>query len=383
MTTGKRVRLGAAITCLAIASAAGSPATARGAGTLQSPFTARVVALLARPARGTRIETPCLPPSPAVHAIEGLRYYADAQGSVVDPALLAQNNARLKPLRDVLERVTSTVDEAIWYHPAAARCALKVLDAWAGADAMNGPVNRQGEYEREWILGGLALAYLKLRDTGLVAADDAARARIEVWLARRARDLQPYYEGPRPEQEENNHAYWAGLSVSAAGIAANDRALFEWGIAHYRRGVDMISADGTLPLELKRGARAAHYHLFALMPLVVLAELGEANGVEMYGYDGGALHRLAKLALREARDASYLEKLTGVTQDTAKGLRIDEIAWIEPYAARFGANPDAAAILAKYRPFAYARFGGTMTPFYDFPLTSSPAPVRPVSVRAR
>ena len=45
-------------------------------------------------------------------------------------------------------------------------------------------------------------------------------------------------------------------------------------------------------------------------------------------------------------------------------LRIDEIAWIDPYVARFGPTPDAASILARYRPIQYAHFGGNMTELY-------------------
>src|SRR6185312_4049788 len=55
----------------------------------------------------------------------------------------------------------------------------------------------------------------------------------------------------------NNHLYWAGVEVSAAGIAANDRELFDWGMNTYHVGVAQIQPDGTLPLEIRRGQRAA------------------------------------------------------------------------------------------------------------------------------
>jgi poly(beta-D-mannuronate) lyase len=355
---GRRLAVGALGVGIALAPIAGG---AQAAPALHSPFVEHVRTLQLT---GKHSSGSCATPPAAVHAINGVRYYSDKKGSVIDSALLDENNASLRPVRGYLDAVAKMSDDAVLGDHIAAVCALTWLAAWASADAMNGPVNHQGEYEREWTVGGLALAYLKLRDTGYLAASAAQRDLTEHWLAKLARALEPYYDGSERANDQNNHAYWCGLSVSAAGIAANDRALFDWGIGKYKAGVDMIRPDGSLPLEMRRGVRALHYHLFAAMPLVLLAEMGAANGVDLYAYDNGALHRLAKLALRGAIDPSFFVKATGLEQDTGKQLRIDEIAWIDPYVARFGPNPDATAILAKYRPIVYARFGGNITELY-------------------
>ena len=57
---------------------------------------------------------------------------------------------------------------------------------------------------------------------------------------------------------------------------------FDWAMAAYDNGVNQIRPDGTLPLEMARGRRAFHYHLYALAPLVLLAEFGEANQLDLY-----------------------------------------------------------------------------------------------------
>src|SRR5262249_59672568 len=90
----------------------------------------------------------------------------------------------------------------------------------------------------------------------------------------------------------NNHAYWAGLAVGAAAIAANDRELFAWAIERMRVGLRQVTAEGALPLELARGRLALHYHLFALEPLAVLEIMARANGADLTPADNDAFRRL-------------------------------------------------------------------------------------------
>src|SRR5262249_36989713 len=155
--------------------------------------------------------------------------------------------------------------------PAYAALAVDRLAAWAAADALCGTVNHQGEYEREWTLGSLALAYSKVR--GAPGLDPARVRAVDAWLARLAAAVQPFYEHPKLVTYSNNRAYWAGLAVAATGAAVGDRALFDWGLSRARIGLRQVTAEGFLPLEVERRALALHYHVFALAPLVMLAEL--------------------------------------------------------------------------------------------------------------
>jgi poly(beta-D-mannuronate) lyase len=45
-----------------------------------------------------------------------------------------------------------------------------------------------------------------------------------------------------------------------------------WGIDAYKHGVHDIQDDGTVPMESNRGQMALHYHLYALAPLIMLAD---------------------------------------------------------------------------------------------------------------
>jgi poly(beta-D-mannuronate) lyase len=119
-------------------------------------------------------------------------------------------------------------------------------------------------------------------------------------------------------------------------IAANDNQLFDWGIAAYHIGVAEIEPDGSLPIEMKRGRRALHYHLFALAPLVYLAELGEENGQNLYAERSYALQKLATLSAQGMTNNHFFEQATGVSQDTPNGPpTAEQINWASIYVSRF------------------------------------------------
>jgi len=305
--------------------------------------------------------TPALELAP-MRDVDGVSFYADEHKSVIDPDLQEQNQAALRPLRAFVKEVTRLADGWMVSRPADARHAALAggaLARWATAGALLGAANQQGAYEREWTLGSLALAYLKIRDAPGV--DPAGRAAVDAWLCAVARLVEPPYERPGKTSSRNNHAYWTGLAVSTAGIACQDRALFEWGIARARIGIAQVGADGILPLELARERRALHYHVFALAPLVMLAELAAANGIALYDENDHALRRLADRVIAGLADPSSFERLTGFPQEqVTTPPRGADLAWAEPWQARF---PDArlAAWLATARPVVDVRLGGDLT----------------------
>jgi poly(beta-D-mannuronate) lyase len=307
---------------------------------------------------------PAPPPAPIsapIRDLAGVSYYTDAHHSIADPVLKKRNEATFAPLRSFVAQVLELAGGWMKSRPAdvayAAR-ALERLDTWARAGALLGTVNQQGEYEREWTLGSLALAYLQIRDApGL---DPTARATVEAWLVKIAEAVQPSYGHAGRTSSANNHAYWAGLAVGATGAAAQNRRLFEWGLAEARIGIAQIRADGFLPLELDRQALALHYHLFALAPLVMLAELASANGVDLYAEGNGAIRRLADRVINGWRDPTAFAAAAGVAQETKLPPRAADLAWAEPYFARFH-DRRLAPLLAAARPLRDDRLGGDMT----------------------
>jgi poly(beta-D-mannuronate) lyase len=301
-----------------------------------------------------------------VHDILAQSFYTDPQRSIVDPARLAARDKAVKPLHDFSEGIARLADRWVEAHPPqpeAATCALAWLDAWARKDAMLGEITNQGGYERKWTFGGIALAYLKIRDApGL---DPAAKARVEAWLGRLTAAVSKDIS-----DKINNHLYWAALAVAASAVATDDRAAFAWAMDKYRFALTQIAPDGTLPLELARGQRALHYHLFAVTPLVMLAEIGAANGLDLYGERDGALGRLVSVVLAGLANPTDFARRSGTAQEP-EHLSGWSVAWAEIWYARTR-DKNLLPLLQRYRPMRNNWLGGNVT--LAFGVSELPAP---------
>lgn len=328
---------------------------------LKSPFDVEA----RRRAMGVPLpDPPSGPPLAPVRDLLGVSFYVDKSHSVADPALKKQNEEAVRPVRTFVETVTGLADGWVRSSPANPRyaaLALEQLAVWAATGALLGQVNKQGDYERKWTLGSLALAFLKIRSApGLDAAKVAATAD---WLSKLAAAVMPAYEDLANSASRNNHAYWAGLAVSTAGVAADDRRLFDWGMSRARIGIAQVRADGTLPLEMERGPLALHYHAFALPPLVMLAELGAANGLSLYDEADGALRRLADRVIRGMEAPASFEPLAGQKQTFPLEThpRAAYFAWGEAYYARFRDPRLLQWLGSGLRPLIDQRLGGDQT----------------------
>jgi poly(beta-D-mannuronate) lyase len=215
-----------------------------------------------------------------------------------------------------------------------------------------------GVYIQNWLLSAVAISYLKVRGSGVGTSEQDAA--IQKWFAQLAMRVRDYFDEEvkrlTPEKE-NNHLYWAGLAVAAAGIADDNAKDFKWGVTAYRMGLELIQPDGSLVAEMNRGQMAMHYNLYALGPLIMLAELGEANGLDLYAEENGAIHRLVKFCLAALEDPALLEKRTGVKQLVTLPYAGSDIGWAVPYVRRFP-NPKLAALIAKAPWVRYTSWGG-------------------------
>jgi poly(beta-D-mannuronate) lyase len=288
-----------------------------------------------------------------VFAIEGTTYYKDDAKSVADPGRKKADRKAAAPLQafegavlDLSDHYLATGDRR------AAQCAMRLLKHWAAKDALLGEFNRQGDAHRRWGLVGLSLAYLIVRqDAGIDPADAAA---VGAWLGKVGHAVA---DGYPPSRLQNNHLYWAAAGAIMSGIAANDRALFDWGIAGARTGLGAISAEGILPLELKRGAKALGYHSFAMTALTLAAEFAAPNGVDLYAENDGALSRLANLILANMDDTSKIDDLAGARQEPPEE-DVRRLTWAEPYYAQTK-DERLAVYLATARPVTYRHLGNT------------------------
>ncbi len=316
------------------------------AETLKSPWRA-VAANAAGPA------FPCAP-APALPKILLFNgYYVDAHHSVVDPQAKASYEKASRENELFLRRVGRAADGyQAQRSDSAAECTFSLLQQAAQDGAFsiahlgkNGA--RDGFYVQAFYLDGLALAYLKVRPSS--AGSSQQRAEIQTWLLNIALSVQNFYDvmiRVNAGDGHNNLTYWGALGVSATGIATGRRDLFDWGINIYRQALRQIASDGTLPSEMDRAALALHYHLFAVAPLVILAELGEDNGLPLYDDDDGALHRLVKRTIGGVVDPAYFAQKTHIAQEMPLELDGRTVGWAVVYEARYP-NPLLASLLSR------------------------------------
>ncbi|WP_321852429.1 mannuronate-specific alginate lyase [Burkholderia diffusa] len=289
----------------------------------------------------------CDVPAP-VTRIDPPGYYDDAAGYA----------RAVKPMRDFIARLNASADNGDW------SCAVTLLESWAQADALMGPISGyQGYYERSWAGTDFAMVILRMpRDVR-----DANRARLDAigpWLERIAiatRDSEAI------NHLHNNLVYWAGLDLIAIGTVTNNANLVDSGLLRVREGIRDIGPDGALAREVKRGNRALHYHTFALLPLVFAAELVQRRHIDLYRENDGAIGRLANLVIDAVDDPASFTKITPIRQDLFPWTLRDELAWVEPYYARFG-DRRLPGLIAPRRPFSEWRLGGNVTAAWGAPL---------------
>ncbi|MEZ0226301.1 MAG: alginate lyase family protein [Alphaproteobacteria bacterium] len=289
----------------------------------------------------------------------------DATSSAVDPQAYAVYKAATKPasVYEVgLESMANRYVRSNPPRPELAQCPLDWLATWAKGGALLGDVNKNGEYTRKWLLGSIASAWLQIRDEP--SLDSRKKADVTNWIrevAGRVRD--DFSRDTQLKSRQNNHLYWAAWSVAAAGMVTGDRGLFDWGMEKARFGINQIQADGTLPNELARGRRAYLYHLFSAMPLFMLANAADKNGIDLFQENNGALRRLGNVLLGDLGNPSYFREITREEQDMAHAGTRSDLGWVEIYRQHYD-DPRADAALRAFRPMKQSRFGGNITLLY-------------------
>lgn len=284
---------------------------------------------------------------------------AIATGTAEDAA--AQDNA-LQTLRDYVRRTGEMADVYVRSQPAdsgAAICALDWMDAWAFNEGLLGEVSRPlGAAALDRAVVGLAIAYLKLRDEPALAAEK--KDLVEAWLAAIVTPSGARPVPARGAEPTDEGVYWSALASMAAGVAAGERAPFDSGVAIVRRALAEVRSDGTLAWALRRGPDGLHAHAAAMTPLVMAAELAAANGVDLYGERDGALQLVARRVIEGLDDAGYFARAAGAAQSPADSLGPAELAWMEPYYARFQ-DAKLPRWIARNRPLKNPDLGGDMT----------------------
>lgn len=243
---------------------------------------------------------------------------------------------------------------------AQAACVASWLEGWARGDALLGKTNTQGEFVRQWTLASLSSAWLQVRKDPSI--EPGQRKVISGWLSRIARVvIRVHPDNAVEAYRQNNHLYWAAWAVTVTGVALGKSEFYEWGVGRIRHALEAdVAKDGTLIYEMDRGKKALQYHIFALTPLVMVAETAMRNGDDLYDVNDGALHKVVKRVLKELQDPGYFEAKTGFSQDSPDTMSLVHYAWMDVYQRRYP-QPVIKEWLARNDPVVARRAGGDMT----------------------
>ncbi|MFT4074398.1 MAG: alginate lyase family protein [Asticcacaulis sp.] len=307
---------------------------------------------------------------PAVEPIKALsnesRYRRDdPTRSIVDPELSAAYDEAVAPLRTFSKAVVKSANRFVSSGGKDLEAAAQVsglIGRWADAGALKDASSETAYFSRLSALNPAALALLQVQN----ALKDADFDRCDDWIRSCTSDTRAYYSGLNSQSSRNNHRYWAGLAVLASGIAGNRSDDFDWGVDAARIGLEQVTDEGVLPLELKRGQKALSYHAYALGPLVMIAEAAACNGNDdLYAMNEDALHRLVDFTLSQIDDPDRIARLAGIEQERlgANNTTFDpvDIAWLEIYESRFPGRSRWSSRMKKIRPLSASGLGGNLT----------------------
>lgn len=335
-----------------------SAALLAAAASLHSPWDAH-------PVHATTAAYSCPAPAhlPVDFTTSGFYADNDPTHSIIDPVKQKAYNETSGPVKNEGNVLVAAADAFRTTGSAdAARCVLQHLEADAHDNALTGKLSSsQAYFVQGWVAGAAAIAWLKI--DGNARATPAQRALILPWLQKEADITRNYYDQriSTSHNDAQNHFYWAAVQVAATAIATNDARDFGWAMQRARDGIDAIQPDGTLPEEMRRGKRALHYHLYAASPLVMLAELGLPNGVDLYTENHGALKKLVEISTHGLVDPSLFAQRTGIPQEVPNPPSAEAIGWAEPYNRRFP-DPVITRLLASQPDHSYMYLGGLPPP---------------------
>ena len=335
-----------------------SSACTRAAVLLTSPWDAH-------PVKSSSLPYRCPEPVhlPVDFVTDGFYALNDPTHSIIDPAREKEYERTAGPVKNEGNVVVAAADAfRKTGSDEAAVCVIHHLEFDAKDGALTGKMSSsQAYFVQGWVAGAEAIAYLKV--DGAKRATPAQRKLILPWLQKMADKTRGYYDEREKKGGDGaqNHFYWAAVQLAATGIAADNRADFDWAMDTAKKGIDAIQPDGTLKQEMRRGKRALHYHLYAASPLVMLAELGIHNGVDLYAENGGALKKLVEVSTHGLVDPSLFESATGIPQERPDPPTAEAIGWAEPYNHRFP-DPAITRLLAESPDHGYMYLGGLPPP---------------------
>jgi len=312
--------------------------------TLAKHVTALFLSVLFVSAVSGAASSACKAPPAAIVDFNTVSFYTDAHHSKADPALKEEEKSDTKPVKVFEHGVAKDASAFTQGDSAAGDCALSWLSDWASKGAFLGKMGSGQAYDtQKWLLASVALSYGRVQQRA--SAQDAAQ--IEKWLKALADRVITFTE--QTPKMRNNHYYWQGLAVTTVGAITHEKTYLDFGNQVFDTAMGQISDDGSLPLELKRGKKAARYHAFAAGALVMMSSILDRNSPQ--------LDKLVDYTFHAMSDSSAVEAKAGAAQEP---LRPVDVEWLRIYLRRHS-NPQMANFGASQPSHMNELYGGDLT----------------------
>ena len=236
--------------------------------------------------------------------------------------------------------------------------------AWAKADAAMVRIGRDADdFFDAALTVNLDLArpfigaYAIARDSVPVAPEhDAA---IERWMGKvlaRSKDLMRGWIVRGENYPAHNGAVASAAALMAHGAMWGDEKAFGHGIDQWFITLGDMRADGSFPIEARRGARALFYTGRILSGLTSIAEMARVQGIDLYASGPSpeqSIHTAVAfmVAAMDRNEAIHPYAKQNFYPGPSKDWRRQDLgnvattmSWVIPYTARFPDHPNTLRI---------------------------------------
>jgi poly(beta-D-mannuronate) lyase len=286
-----------------------------------------------------------------------------------------------------MEVMRATAWAVATHDRAAVLAVVRVMDRWAKGRALTKVDETTNElYAVNRTLLPVIASWSVLRDEPGMDREKAGR--IERWLGSLMQLRREMAPAPGKITARNNHHYLDASVEMAWGALRGEQGSFNRGVAAYLGALEDMRADGSLPLETARGARALWYQRHAIASLVTIAEIASMQGVDLYSEEvgGKSIHTAIGFLVRAAQDTRLVLGYAEVDENSGspddwrdqdlsfletRGHGRHYMAWAEPYRARFPDRPESRELTALleqwdpgFQPAIDDYSGGNMSCFF-------------------
>ncbi|MCL1079021.1 alginate lyase family protein [Parashewanella spongiae] len=277
-------------------------------------------------------------------------------------ALYQQETADIRQFEKNLSKLATLHAEGKYSSQSLFDCMLDTIEPWANNNALMGnATNHTGKSVRKWSLAAISSNLIAFKSH--IDLNNPRVVNITHWIDRITNKAITEWSN-RKIDKINNHDYWAGWAVMNSAILLNNNDYYQWALNRYRIAMSQLTSDGFLPNELKRNSRALSYHNYALIPLVMMADLAYANGDDMISSQSAEINLLVDnvslgLNSSSAFQHSVTDKL--LPEQNIKNLYVQSsLAWIPVY-LKYHNSKSLAELNKKYGPFKSSRLGGNVS----------------------